>query len=241
MAAFNEMLRVRLHELLNSQGGALLQDPRRLEALLRDLSDGSSLSDLHLLMQGLKSGIPAQIVEDVTRGLPTSAILPRLVLRLEEAHIAAKAAQWCVNSWCLALGYELPEPEQPANKRKTPVDDRYPIHPQPLPSECSWTDPLLGMAFVWVPAGTFLLGDLFDEGGEDEQPVHEVTLDGFWLGKYPVTQGQWQQVMGHNPAYFQKGADYPVEQVSWEPGGVGLCRADRRWQTAAHPRQRPPL
>ncbi|MBF0098539.1 MAG: formylglycine-generating enzyme family protein [Magnetococcales bacterium] len=216
MAVFNETLRVRLQELLDSHGRALMQEPRRLEALLRDLSDGQSGSDLHLLMQGLKAGIPAQILDDLERGLPMNGILPRLVQRLEEAHIAAKAAQWCVNSWCTALGYEVPILAESNPKRKTPVDARYPIHPDPLPSVCRWQDPLLGMAFVWVPAGTFLLGDLFEEGGDDEQPVHEVTLDGFWLGQYPVTQGQWQQLMENNPAHFKKGADYPVEQVSWE-------------------------
>ncbi|MBF0185146.1 MAG: formylglycine-generating enzyme family protein [Magnetococcales bacterium] len=216
MAVFNEMLRVRLQELLHNHGRTLLQEPRRLEALLRDLSDGQSGSDLHLLMQGLKTGIPAQLSDDLERGLPLGSILPRLVQRLEEAHIAPKAAQWCVDSWCLALGHEPPPPPEASPQRKTPVDERYPIHPEPLPAERSWQDPLLAMAFVWVPAGTFLMGDLFEEGGADEQPVHEVTLNGFWLGKYTVTQGQWQQVMGNNPSHRARGDNHPVDQVSWE-------------------------
>ena len=36
------------------------------------------------------------------------------------------------------------------------------------------------------------------------------------MGQYEVTQGQWQKIMGNNPARFKKGANYPVEQVSWE-------------------------
>jgi formylglycine-generating enzyme required for sulfatase activity len=50
---------------------------------------------------------------------------------------------------------------------------------------------------------------------KDERPVHEVCLDGYWMGKYEVTQGQWIKVMGNNPSYFKLGDDYPVEQVSW--------------------------
>ena len=80
----------------------------------------------------------------------------------------------------------------------------------------TWTDPHTGMEFVWVPGGCFQMGDIFGNGGEDEQPVHEVCIDGFWIGKYPVTQGLWMKVMDNNPSYFkQKGLNHPVEQVSW--------------------------
>ncbi|GAB0057923.1 Hercynine oxygenase [Candidatus Magnetaquicoccaceae bacterium FCR-1] len=89
-----------------------------------------------------------------------------------------------------------------------------PIQPLPRLGD-EWCCPVTGMVFVWVPGGVFQMGDLFGEGSSDEKPVHEVSLDGFWIGKYPVTQGEWVKVMGHNPSYFQKGARYPVEQVSW--------------------------
>lgn len=76
-----------------------------------------------------------------------------------------------------------------------------------------WTDPATGMEFVWVPQGCFQMGST--SGEADEKPVHEVCVDGFWLGKTEVTQGQWTRVMGSNPSRFKKGDDYPVEQVSW--------------------------
>jgi formylglycine-generating enzyme required for sulfatase activity len=77
------------------------------------------------------------------------------------------------------------------------------------------TDPITGMEFLWVAGGTFKMGDMFGDGLENETPVHDVELDDFYLGKYPVTQRQWKQVMGTNPSRFQKGDLYPVEQVSW--------------------------
>ena len=85
------------------------------------------------------------------------------------------------------------------------------IHHSPL-----FLDSITGMEFVFVPGGRFKMGDTFGDGLEDEIPIHEVKLDGFYLGKYPVTQGQWKQVMKDNPSKFQRGDDHPVEQVNWE-------------------------
>ena len=47
-----------------------------------------------------------------------------------------------------------------------------------------------------------------------EGPQHYVNVPEFFMGKYPVTQAQWQAVMGNNPSYF-KGKNRPVERVSW--------------------------
>jgi formylglycine-generating enzyme required for sulfatase activity len=79
----------------------------------------------------------------------------------------------------------------------------------------AFIEPLTGMEFVLVPAGTFQMGDLHGEGWENEAPLREVCIERFYLGKYPVTQGQWERVMAANPSMFAKGPAYPVEQVSW--------------------------
>lgn len=68
---------------------------------------------------------------------------------------------------------------------------------------------------VMVKGGCFQMGDMFGEGETDEYPVHDVCVDSFLLGRYEVTQYQWLTIMGSNPARFQKGDDYPVENVSW--------------------------
>jgi len=77
-------------------------------------------------------------------------------------------------------------------------------------------EPVSGIELVWVPAGTFTMGST--QGQRDERPPHVVTLSrGFWMGKYPVTQGQWQALMGSNPSKFKgAGLDAPVEMVSWD-------------------------
>jgi len=87
---------------------------------------------------------------------------------------------------------------------------------EPDPGE-TWTDPVTGMEFVWVPGGCFEMGcgAWTDSCYKDEYPVHEVCLDGFWIGRYEVTQGQWAQVMGSNPSWFKFQDKHPVERVSW--------------------------
>jgi uncharacterized protein (TIGR02996 family) len=77
----------------------------------------------------------------------------------------------------------------------------------------------LGMEFVRIPAGSFLMGAPDSEAGHrrDEVPAHPVTLTkSYWLGRFAVTQGQYLAVMGDNPARFSSdGLALPVENVDY--------------------------
>jgi formylglycine-generating enzyme required for sulfatase activity len=53
------------------------------------------------------------------------------------------------------------------------------------------------------------------EESNDEKPIHKVTLNSFHIGKYPVTQKQWVEIMGNNPSHFKGNDNHPVEVVSW--------------------------
>lgn len=81
--------------------------------------------------------------------------------------------------------------------------------------------PALSFHFQYIPSGTFIMGSPAEEAmrGKDEGPQHEVAITkGLYLGTYEVTQAQWEQVMGENPAVFQsleKSSRHPVEFVSW--------------------------
>lgn len=51
---------------------------------------------------------------------------------------------------------------------------------------------------------------------ENEKPLATRGLRGrFWISKYEATQGQWKKIMGNHPSHFDRGDNYPVEQVSW--------------------------
>jgi formylglycine-generating enzyme required for sulfatase activity len=69
------------------------------------------------------------------------------------------------------------------------------------------------LEFVDIPAGSFMMGD--SNGDEDEKPAHLVIFKAFKMSKYPITQFQYQVVMGNNPAYFQSDSNCPVENISW--------------------------
>lgn len=83
------------------------------------------------------------------------------------------------------------------------------------------------LELVKIPAGGFLMGSPPSEEGryEDEGPPHPVKLRSFWMGKYEVTQAQWQAVMGNLPSHF-KAPDRPVEQVSWNDAKEFCLRLD---------------
>ena len=81
--------------------------------------------------------------------------------------------------------------------------------------EAPTTTNSIGMEFVLIPAGTFMMGST--EGIDDERPVHHVQISQpFYLGKYEVIQSQWEAVMGDNPSRFKGNPKQPVENVSWE-------------------------
>ncbi|MEG4864287.1 MULTISPECIES: SUMF1/EgtB/PvdO family nonheme iron enzyme [unclassified Microcoleus] len=77
---------------------------------------------------------------------------------------------------------------------------------------------------VYIPGGTFMMGSPATERGREgyESPQHQVTVPAFYAGKYPITQAQWQAVMGNIPSFF-RGEKSPVESVNWHDA-VEFCR-----------------
>jgi formylglycine-generating enzyme required for sulfatase activity len=69
-----------------------------------------------------------------------------------------------------------------------------------------------------IPAGKFLMGSPETEVGRDGiEKQHLVTLtQDFYIGVFPVTQGQWKRVMGSNSSYYPSSEKLPVENISWE-------------------------
>jgi formylglycine-generating enzyme required for sulfatase activity len=83
-----------------------------------------------------------------------------------------------------------------------------------------WVEDLGGgvtLELVRIPGQIFQMGSPRSQGYEDEWPLHPVTLAPFWIGRHPVTQQQWQALMGNRvPAYRFHGEKLPVENVAWK-------------------------
>ncbi|MDZ7597554.1 MAG: SUMF1/EgtB/PvdO family nonheme iron enzyme [Desulfobacterales bacterium] len=105
--------------------------------------------------------------------------------------------------------------------------------PAPGRPEALIIEPATEIALLFVPGGRFRMGDSFGDGIENETPVHEVQLDGFYIGRTPVTQAQWLRVMPENPSRFC-GDERPVEQVTWEDVAAFIQKV-----TALNPGRRP--
>ena len=103
----------------------------------------------------------------------------------------------------------------PTNPPKPPANINVNINPQ-----SSFTEDLgngVKLEMIAIPRGTFLMGSPENEAERQdyESPKHQVTVPSFFMGKYPLTQAQYQAILGSNPSYF-KGNNRPVETVSWD-------------------------
>ena len=81
----------------------------------------------------------------------------------------------------------------------------------------------INLEMAAIPGGTFMMGSPKNEEGRiiHESPQHQVTVPSFFMGKYPVTQAQYQAIMGTNPSRF-KSSNRPVERVIWNDA-IAFC------------------
>ena len=237
------------------------------------LADGSTVKSARFLLRSLKIG--HRRVANVAASIgPVSSVLLLGQTFLEQL------GAWGIDSQrqVLTLGTpgqrkgsppRQPSPIPPAEPQITGVP---PAQPPPAPglsppvgpqvavgvapslaASPTWRNSL-GMEFVLIPAGTFQMG-ADDRGASNwEKPVHTVRLtQPFYLGKYEVTQHQWQMVMGTNPSQFRGDPNRPVDQVSWddvqafiyrlnarEGGRRTACLRKRSGSTRRAPAPRPP-
>ena len=136
-----------------------------------------------------------------------------------------------------------PPPKKTTTKKKAPPRNNPSTSPQ---APCSAHSPTqatgrkhavnlggeVSLEMVEIPTGSFCMGS--NDGNADEKPVHQVTINySFYIGKYEVTQVQWQAVIGNNPSNFKGdfGEPYfklPVEQVSWDDAQSFIKKLNER-------------
>lgn len=79
-----------------------------------------------------------------------------------------------------------------------------------------WQEPLTGMEFVFVKGGHFDMQNVLDDGRLIIRPYSDCLINDFYIGRFEVTQGQWEKIMQGNPSCYRVSDNYPVETVSYE-------------------------
>ncbi len=194
--------------------------------LLLGLVAGWSLSG----RQGLQELALALVHEQAQlRATQQQLATERQQLKDAQQQLAKERQQLEAERQKLAAADKTPIPAPPPAPAPPSAPDKSAAPPAGQPFKNS-----LGMEFVPIAAGTFQMGSDASEAYDDEKPVHRVTISKpFFLGKYEVTQEEWQAVMGDNPNNF-KGTRLPVETVSWEQAQEFVKRLNAREKTTKY-------
>src|SRR5262249_37350370 len=213
----------------------ICNEPKRCKALLLDHCAGDRREGF-ILTSALEENVVADLLAGLggrTWGLVARRLTRRLVGHRAMAEVAALLAG---GSWPLALGVitdvaltPRPQPDRPSLPAAPPtsvISTRVGQIPERPPSESREqelapdriTTRLGEIRLKLIPAGEFWMGspDNDPDAFDDEKPRHKVRIsEAFYLGVMPVTQAQYEAVMGQNPSRFQGRPNNPVESVSW--------------------------
>jgi len=224
------IVRDTLRQLIVRYGHSLCDDPRRCEAMLRDLC-GQHKREVFILVSALKQRVAADLLGG-GGALPAPLLLGRLRQRLEdELALTGEAARWAVETWALALGVVagpmiVPTPTPtPAAAPQPPPKPAKETQPPPLPTfRDHLKDGGVGPEMVRLPPEHFLMGASpgDDRANARERPQHEVRIARpFAIGRFPVTFEDYDRFVAATNR--QPPADQgwgrgrrPVIKVSWD-------------------------
>ena len=194
----------KLRQIITDYGLKILEEPKRLEAIINDLLITESKSDLFAIKLPLQQGL---VNELKNKGKDFIHLFKHKLIN--DFCITEEKAIFTTEIWVFALFNEDAkinntikiEPNNKENIIKPNIVQLQIINPT------NNYEPEM----VFVEGGTFMMGS---NEYENEKPIHRVTVNSFYIGKYQITQKKWFEIMGNNPSHF-KGDNLPVEQVSW--------------------------
>jgi len=208
--------RTALKTVVASHDEGIGEDRNRLRSLLHDSC--CPKREVVLLVHAAELGVVRALRG---AGGDTTLVVARLTQLLHDDYGADIAlARWAIESWAEVLGVAVSGNNLQATVRRPSASPQesspqQQIYPLPLVDRSageSMTEAVTGMKFVWIPPGEFMMGS--KDGASYEKPVHRVVIrNGFWMGKFAVTQGAWEAVMGSNPSYFKGDPRLPVESI----------------------------
>jgi len=202
-----------LQKLIAEQGKEALLDESKCKALLADYTKGEFKKESRFLLQVLKIGVQREI--NTTKEL---AICKKQQVRLllEEYFIVLELAIDVVDTLALVLRGDTTKTEIKSVDTKTKQTSVITgTHETSIKNKKNdFVISSSGYEMVFVPGGSFQMGDTTGGGEDSERPVHTVTLSAFSIGKYEVTQSLYQSVTWNNPSNIKSG-NLPVHNVYW--------------------------
>ena len=228
---------VTLRDALLALNGFIAKDEEMPEHAFQFAADGSvdSVCDIHFAKPRADGSSPVVVLTDVAGGHKTvTAVAADLLDR--------PVRDFAKIEFLLAA---KPQAQGAAAKgAAVPAE----AHGGPRKSGTTKTVTLPGgakMELIWCEPGMFMMGSPVTEVGRfEDELLHPVTISkGFWLGKYEVTQAQWESVMGTHGSKF-KGPSNPVDSISWEDcqsfvrkvnatlGGAARLPTEAEWEYA---------
>jgi formylglycine-generating enzyme required for sulfatase activity len=235
-------------------GPSIFNEPKRFKSVLADQMPDGAVTNAKLIRNLLNTAIcDMKAYSKLESALPAKShfVVDILAVEMHSDYLIDKSAAKVVIECIAELLDYVPNanlPTQPKPLVQPPVAIIRPSTPppqnQPKTIRCDKT----GIEMVFVQGGTFNMGgtsEQSDDCHDSEKPVRDVTVDGFYIGKYPVTQAQWVAVMGNNPSHFKNNPSHPVEEVSWDDvqsfisklnsmtGGIYRLPTEAEWEFAA--------
>jgi formylglycine-generating enzyme required for sulfatase activity len=222
-----------IKEVVAKYGEAILSEPKRVSASLLDLARDEPETERDAFVECLKREFTTILksVSESERDNCKQRLTQRLYdekrldLSLCKDTLALLAAvlfgeeKKAKQNNCTNCGKEIQEEWKACPYCGTPVESKSPVK-KPAPIAPPKPVNKSGYEMVRVPGGSFQMGDTAGGGRDNERPVHTVTQSDFYMGKYEVTQAQYQAVMGNNPSKFKGGlpaqaGNLPDECVCW--------------------------
>ena len=176
------------------------------------------------LFKLLTGNTPPEAIEILSEGLPVDElqekhisrhVISAIAMAMKGRHERTQSVAEFISNLSGDATVVITDP-QPDDSDSTEVG----LERKEIKAKSAKTFMVGGVSFdmVWVEGGTFHMGatsEQSENAWDDENPVHSVTLSGYYIGKTEVTQALWKTVMGSNPSSF-KGDNLPVECVSWD-------------------------
>ncbi len=214
--------RKQLIEIVKTYGIKILDEPRKVEGLLRDFC-GDCKKEIFSIVSALKEGVGNDLINS-SKSKTVKIAIGRLSSKMQsDLGMTEEVAIWSVESIAIALGVmsekdatgiRKPQVEQKASDTKTGVTYRQ----DSIGSEIKTPN---GDELIYVEGGIFVMGDTWGDGFYNEKPTHKVELTyDFCVGKYPVTFEEYDRYCRESGATkpYDEGwgrGRRPVIYVSW--------------------------